>query len=155
MDGNMRFNVLLWGWKTILLITLNKQSPFILNITYSIWEVDPLYHILNSRMRERQYKWKTPSKWRTLTHWDRGTYTCVGNLTLIGSDNGLSPVRRQAVIWSNAWILSIGSSGTNSSETLFEIHTFSFKKMYVNRSSAKWRPFWLGLTVLSNGLTQV
>ena len=27
-----------------------------------------------------------------LTHWGRVTHICVGNLTIIGSDNGLSPV---------------------------------------------------------------
>ena len=34
---------------------------------------------------------------------------CVGNVTVIGSDNGLSPGRRQAIIWTNAGILLIGS----------------------------------------------
>ena len=29
------------------------------------------------------------------------------NLPIIGSDNGLSPGRRQAIIWTNAAILSI------------------------------------------------
>ena len=36
-----------------------------------------------------------------LTHWGRVTHICVGNLTIIGSDNGLSPGRRQAIIWTN------------------------------------------------------
>ena len=44
------------------------------------------------------------------------THICVGNLTIIGSDNGLSPGRRQAIIWTNAGILLIGSSGTDFSE---------------------------------------
>ena len=35
------------------------------------------------------------------------THICVGNLTIIGSDNGLSPDRRQAIIWINAGILLI------------------------------------------------
>ena len=30
----------------------------------------------------------------------------------IGSDNGLSPIRRQAIIWTNAGLLSIGPLGT-------------------------------------------
>ena len=30
------------------------------------------------------------------------THNCVGNLTIIASDNGLSPDRRQAIIWTNA-----------------------------------------------------
>ena len=33
-----------------------------------------------------------------LTHWGRATHICVGNLTIIVSDNGLSPGRRQAII---------------------------------------------------------
>ena len=42
----------------------------------------------------------------------------------IGSDNGLSPVRRQAITWTNAGLLSIGPLGTNFSENLINIHTF-------------------------------
>ena len=37
-----------------------------------------------------------------LTHWGRVTYICVGKLTIIGSDNSLSPERHQAIIWTNA-----------------------------------------------------
>ena len=32
------------------------------------------------------------------THLGRATHICVGNLTTIGSDNGLPPGRRQAII---------------------------------------------------------
>ena len=74
---------------------------------------------------------------------------CVGNLTIIGPDNGLSPGRRQAIIWTNAGILLIGPWGTNLSEILIKIHTFSFKKMRLKVSSAKRRPFCLGLNVLN------
>ena len=62
-----------------------------------------------------------------LTHWGRVTHICVGEQTIIGSDNGLSPGRRQAIIWTNAGILSTGPLGTNFSEILIEINTFSFK----------------------------
>ena len=79
------------------------------------------------------------------------THICVGNLTIIGSDNGLAPGRRQAIIWTNAGILLIGSLGTNFSEILIEILKFSFKKMHLKISSAKWRPFCLGLNVLRLG----
>ena len=82
-----------------------------------------------------------------LTHWGRVTHICLDNLTNIGSDNGLSPGRRQAIIWSNAGILIIGPSGTNFSEILIEILTFSFTKMCLKVSSAKWRPFCLGCNV--------
>ena len=85
---------------------------------------------------------------KPLTHWGRVTHICVGSLTIIGSDNGLSPGRRQAIIWTNAGTLLIGHLGTNFNEIPIEIHTFSFKKMQLKMSSAKWRPFCLGLNVL-------
>ena len=77
------------------------------------------------------------------------TLICVGKLTIIGSDNGLSPGRRQAIIWTNAEILLIRTIGTNFSEILGEIHSFSFKKciwkcrlrkgvFLVSASMSKW-----------------
>ena len=84
-----------------------------------------------------------------LTHWGRATHICFSKLTTIGLDNGLSPGQRQAIIWTNAGILLIGPLGTNFSEILLRIQTFSFKKMHLKVSSAKWRPFCLGLNVLS------
>ena len=77
------------------------------------------------------------------------THICVGKLNIIGSDNGLSPGRRQATIWTNARILSIRPFATNFSELLIGIQTVSFTKMYLKISSAKWRPYCLGLNVLS------
>ena len=84
----------------------------------------------------------------TLTHRGRVTHICIGKLTIIGSDNGLLPGRRQAIIWTNAGILLFGPLGSNFSEILIENDTFSFKKMHLKLSSAKWRPFCLGLNVL-------
>ena len=83
-----------------------------------------------------------------LTHWGWVTHICISNLTIIGSDNGLSPDWCQAIIWNNAGILSIGLLGTNFSEIWIKILTFSFKKMCWKVSSAKWRPFCLSLNVL-------
>ena len=83
------------------------------------------------------------------TQWGREMHICVGKLTIIASDNGLSPWRRQAIIWTNAGILLIGPLGTNFNEILIAIHTFSFKKMQLKMSSAKWRPFCLSLNVLT------
>ena len=77
------------------------------------------------------------------------THICVGKLTSIGSDNGLSPGRRQVIIWTNTGKLLIGPYGTNYSEILGEILTFSFTKMGLKVSSAKWRQFCLGLNVLN------
>ena len=87
--------------------------------------------------------------YRELTHWSRVTHIWVADLNIIGSDNGLSPGRRQAITWTNAGILLIGQLGTNFSEILIEIQTFSFKKLRLKVSSEKWRPFCLGLNVLS------
>ena len=82
-------------------------------------------------------------------HWGRVTHICVVKLTIIGSDNGLSPGRRQAVTWTNAAILLIGPLGTNFSEILIGIQTLSFNKMHLKMPSAKWCLFCLGLNVLS------
>ena len=87
-----------------------------------------------------------------LTHWGQVTHICVSEPTSIVPDNGLSPGRRQAIIWNNAGILLIGHSGTNVSEIVIEILTFSFKKMSLKVSSAKWRPFCLGLNVFNGHL---
>ena len=84
-----------------------------------------------------------------LTHWGRVTHICVNKLIIIGSDNGLSPGRRQAIILTNAGILLIGPLGINFSEIFIEILIISFNKMHLKMSSAKWRPFCLGLNVLS------
>ena len=46
------------------------------------------------------------------------THICVGNLTIIGSDNGLSLDRRQAINWTNAGILLIEHLGINFSGIL-------------------------------------
>ena len=66
-----------------------------------------------------------------LTYWGQVMYICVGKLTIIGSDNGLSPGWCQAIIWSSAGILFIGLLGTSFIEILIRIQTFSFKKMHL------------------------
>ena len=86
-----------------------------------------------------------------LTHWGQMTHICVSKLTIIGSDNSLSPGRRQAIIWTNAGILLIGSLRKNFSETLIDILRFAFQKMHLKMSSGKWRPSCLDPIVLNNG----
>ena len=104
------------------------------------------FHWRNCIWKRRQPKWR-PSclGLNRLTHWGRVTHICVNKLIIIGSDNGLSPGRRQAIIWTNAGISLTGPLWTNSSEILIGIQTFSFKKMHLKMSSAKWRAFCLGL----------
>ena len=53
-----------------------------------------------------------------LIHWGRVTQICVSNFTIIGSDNGLSPIRHQAIIWTNAGVLLIRTLGANFGEIL-------------------------------------
>ena len=50
---------------------------------------------------------------RNLTHLGRMTHKCVGSLTTIVSDNGLSPGKRVAIIWTNAGMLSMRHLETN------------------------------------------
>ena len=85
---------------------------------------------------------------------------CIGMVRIvslygvsIGSDNGLSPIRHQAIIWTNAWSWSIGPLGTNFSEILIKIQDFSFMKMHLKILSAKWRPFCPGGDELNNKVT--
>ena len=85
-----------------------------------------------------------------ITHWGRVKHICVGNLTTIGSDNGLMPGRRQAIICTNAGILLTGPWGRNFSEILIEINIFSFKKMHLKMSSGNWRQFCLSLDVIKH-----
>ena len=88
-----------------------------------------------------------------LTHSGRVMHICVGKLPTIGSDDGLSPGWHQAIIWINAGILLIGPLSINFSEIFIDIATFSFKKMHLKVSSAKWRPCCLGLNVLISNNT--
>ena len=72
--------------------------------------------------------------------WGRVTHICFGNLPIIGSDNGLSPGRCQAIIWTNA--------GITLKNKLHWNFTFPFKKMHLKMSSGKWWPYSLSLNVL-------
>ena len=87
---------------------------------------------------------------QSLTHWGRVTHICVSKRTIIGSDNGLSAGRRQAIIiiWTNAGILLIGQLGTSFNGILIKIHIILFTKIHLKMSSRKWRPSCLGLNVL-------
>ena len=87
------------------------------------------------------------SKWSLLTHWARVTHIFVSKLTIIGSDNGLSPGRHKAIIWTNAGILLIWNLGANFSEILIEMYTFPLKKMHLKMSSAEWWQFCIGLII--------
>ena len=61
-------------------------------------------HLLTYIVLSSCYEW---------LNWGRVTHIWVSKLTIIGSDNGLSPGRRQAIIWINDGILLIWPLGTN------------------------------------------
>ena len=75
-----------------------------------------------------------PHEQTSLIHWGRVTHIYVRKLIIIGSDNGLSPGRRQAIMWNNDGILLIGPLGTNVSEILIKIHEISLKKIHLKMS---------------------
>ena len=115
-----------------------------------------IFFMVASRAQSRATMPLSQCQWlkvthNTLTHWSRVTHKCVGKLHvfIIGSDNGLSPDRRQAIIWTNAGLLSIGPLRTYFSENLIKMQQFSLKKMHVKMSSAKWRLSCLGHNVTS------
>ena len=53
------------------------------------------------------------------------THICVSDLNIIGSDNGLSPGRRQAIIWTNAGILKTWILGKDNNAWCLLIYTLS------------------------------
>ena len=81
----------------------NKDNP-----TYSTFKMLLMYCI-----REQWHSYITLPQF---THWGWVTHIFVSKLAITGSDNGLSPGRRQAIIWTNAGILLIWPLGTNFSE---------------------------------------
>ena len=132
-----------------------RPSFAIASTVYYIWQISPNFELHENCDTMTDYGSRnvtTPvvcSDYVCLTHWGRMTHICVGNLTIIGSDNGLSPGWRQAIIWTNDVISWIRPLGTNFSEMIIEFPTFWFTKMHLNVSSAKWRPLCLGLDVLT------
>ena len=83
-----------------------------------------------------------------LSHWGEVMHICVSKLTTIGSDNGLSPGRCQAVIWTIAGILLIEPLGTDFSENLIEIPTISSRKCIWKCHLQNGAPFCPGFNVL-------
>ena len=119
-----------WGKTTCL------ERPPKLIIAIQVWNMLFMVSIMHKGSK------KLASFGTDLTHWGLVMHICNSKLTIIGSDNGLSPGQCQAIIWSNARILLIGPLGTHSMK-------FSFKKMQLNMSSAKkWWPSCVGLNVL-------
>ena len=104
-----------------------------------VWLFTELTMVALGHMSDRNGK-LTEAGWRI--------YVSVDKIT-IGSDNGLSSGRHQAITRASAGIFLIGPLGTNFSEILIEIRTFSFKKRRLKMSSRKCRPSCLGFNVLT------
>ena len=111
------------SWKTGLILSVLAMD--ILQSILSHWHDMLRYYIMWMNKKLCVHQVLTSD---VLTHWGQVTHICVGKLPIIGSDNGLSPERRQAIIWTNAGILLIGPFRTNSSEILIEIRAFQLKK---------------------------
>ena len=80
-----------------------------------------------------------------LTHWGRLTQKCLINLTTIVSDNGLSPVRHQAIIWTNGGIFLIWPLEINFDEISAKILKVSLNKADLRVSIAT-----TGLIIIRN-----
>ena len=108
-----------WGWGEMAAI---QWMTFSKSISYMKIHVYFVLHYIEM-CSQAWLKWHIYGSLGLgeLTHWGRVTHICVGNLTTTGSDNGLSPGRRQAIIWTNAEILLIGPQGTKFGEILIEM----------------------------------
>ena len=78
-----------------------------------------------------------------LTHWGWVTHICL--LTM----PSLAQIMACRLIWTNVGKLVIGPLGTNISEIIIEIQTFSYKKIHLKMPSGLWRPFCHVLNVLT------
>ena len=80
----------------------------------------------------------TTWRWIHLPEWR--IYASI-NFVSSGSENGLSPICRHAITWTNAHVLSMRPLETILSEIRIKMQNFSFMKMYLYMSAAKWLPF--------------
>ena len=71
-------------------------------------------------------------------------------LTIIGSDNGLSPRRHQAIIWTNAGILLIWTLRNKLQRNINRNWDIFIQENHLKMSSGKYQPFCLALDVLTH-----
>ena len=115
------------GDKMILWMSYNHHDTshwYVMTSLYHQW--DFLYWLVTLNIKSL-----------SLNHWGRVTHICVSQLTMTGSDNGFLPGRRQAIIWTNAGTLLIGTLGTK----------FREMKMHL-KTSGKLRKFCLRLNLI-------
>ena len=121
-------------WELVNLHFSTNYTYFSVWVRYFVWTFKVYLWNYTHTKNILPIHWEIWFIWKVenLTHWGRVTHICVSKLTIVGSDNGLSPGRCQAIIWINAGILLIGPLGTNFSETLIEIYILSWRKCIWN-----------------------
>ena len=100
----------------------------------STWPFDPLqklhavWYKINDHTCPNKHKVSDSLQvaYKLISPWCR-IFASV-NWVHIGSGNGLSPVRGQAITWTNADLLSVELPGTNFSEIWIGILSFSFQE---------------------------
>ena len=126
----------------------NKTTILLITCTSQVAEGKMFTHFTKNIMDFVRKSYRTTNLALTLR--GRVTHICVDNRTIVGPDNGLSPGRRKAIIWTNAGILLIWPIRTIFSEISIESHIFSFNKMRLKMWSGNWRHLCLGLNVLTS-----
>ena len=105
------------------------------------------WNLITIHFHSRIYIWKClqnvghfvqASMW---TYWGRVMYICVSRLTIIGSDNGLTPGRHQAIMWTIAGKLFIGPLGFHWN--LNQNSYILIQEMHLKMSSRKCWPFYM------------
>ena len=129
------------------------------NFNNPVWwqNSGPLWPMLVCRHRlfiitspHHHYQWWQSQLAATLTHWGQVMHIFVGKLTIICSDNGLSPGWCQAIIWTTAGILSIRILRNKLQWNNNQNSLSSCNKIHLKMLSAKCRPFSLSLNVLTH-----
>ena len=107
-------------WNRHVLEQVSGEADLIIYLIHFLWIQKRLYHEVAYFRRHLS----------TLTHWGQMTHICISKLSIIDSDNGLSPGRRQAIIWTNVGLLLIERFGT-------KLWNIPLKNLYLKVSSAK------------------
>ena len=151
-----------WDWERTFVSTVHTSSKDMCNwifalsiLTHCCLNEMVVKHLKTSNsFRERNVWYFTSNLSGVSFQWSNQLlypecriYASV-NWVRMGSCNGLSPIWRQAITWTNVDLLPTGPLGINFTEIRIKIRTLTFKKMRLKMSFAKWRPFCSGGDVL-------
>ena len=114
-----------FSWKNRFLFCLKIHRKLVLMVPVNnkpwLFQIMSWCRTVDKSLSETMKAWST--------HWGWVTHICVSKKNpIMTSDNGLSPVRLQTVIWTNATILSIRLRGMFCSEILFQIQSFRSRR---------------------------